>query len=173
MKTIYKLILPCLAVLLGIYTCENEGALPGLPSGMLNKSSGCNVFKSTDDAEHMADTLCCVEYSYDDENDKLLLKHINAGFNCCPEEIKGKVSIINDSVIIKESEKDGLCDCLCLFDLDYTLTGIRKKTYTICFIEPYAGDQDKLKVSIDLTKNTEGSCCVVRKKYPWGQYNEE
>ncbi|MBN2275517.1 MAG: hypothetical protein JXR41_10440 [Bacteroidales bacterium] len=172
MKTIIKLILPCFAVLLGIYTCEKEGTLTGSPSGKLNSSTGCNIFKSTAEAEHMADTLCCMEYSYNAENDKLQLKHINAGFNCCPEEIKGEVSFVNDTVIIKESERDGLCDCLCLYDLNYTLTGIRKKTYTICFIEPYAGDQEKLNVSIDLTKNSGGLTCVVRKKYPWGQFIE-
>lgn len=172
MKAILQLMLPCLAVLLGIYTCEKERALTGLPSGELVNSTDCNDFKSTAEAEHISDTLCCIEFSYDAEDEKLQLKHINAGFNCCPEKIKGEISFENDSVIIKESEKDGLCDCLCLYDLDYTLSGISKKTYTICFIEPYAGDQEKLNVCIDLTKNTEGSYCLVRKNYPWGQYIE-
>ena len=168
MKTIIKLILPSLALLLGIYTCETEKVKPGNPSGSLEEISGCNDFKSTTVNENTADTLSCIEYSYDAANERLLLKHCNAGFNCCPEKIYGKVSFNQDTIFIKESEKDGMCDCLCLYDLEFELSGISEKMYAIRLIEPYAADQEEINGSIDLTESATGCFCVVRKKYPWG-----
>ncbi len=168
MKTAFKLILPCLALLLGIYTCEMEKVTGGQSSGSLVKSSECKEFKSTLYGENPADTLSCLEYAYDVENEKLIIKHLNAGFNCCPVKILGKISFDHDTIIIKESEKDGLCDCLCLYDLEYNLSGISEKQYTVRLIEPYRSDQEEFKVVFDLAASAEGSFCLTRKRYPWG-----
>ena len=172
MKTARYFILPCLALLLFINACETEKSSVDLQSGKLSKISGCGKLKSSLIEEDTADSLSCIEYSYDAENKKLLLKHINAGFNCCPEKIYGDVGFVDDSVIIQESEKDGLCDCNCLYNLEFELTGISKKAYVVCLIEPYAGDQEEIAIRIDLTENTQGSYCVVRKGYPWGLNNQ-
>jgi len=171
MKPILQLILPCLALLLGIYTCEQEKSSTGLPYGSLDQISECKEFKSTAVWEGTADSLSCIEYSYDAENSQLLLKHVNAGFNCCPGKIYGDVRFVNDTIIIKESEKDGMCDCLCLYDLEFKLTGISEKVYAVRLNELYAGDQEKFTISIDLAVNTSGSFCIVRKEYPWGLHN--
>jgi hypothetical protein len=57
-----------------------------------------------------------------------------------------------------------------LFDLDIEVNGIESKEYFVKIIEPYSGEQDKLYFGIDLGANINGSYCVTRNSYPWGQY---
>jgi hypothetical protein len=168
MKLIRKLILPILAVLFGIYTCEKEKTSTGLQSGKLDKISDCKELKSIAIWEDTADTLSCIEYFYNAENKKLILKHVNAGFNCCPEKIYSDITFADDSIIIIESEKIPACDCNCLYDLEFEFTGISEKVYAVRLLEPYIRDEEEINVSIDLAENDTGSFCVIRKGYPWG-----
>ena len=69
--------------------------------------------------------------------DTLLLRHVNAAFNCCPGEITAEISISNDTITIVERESQPGCHCLCLYDLEYRFENIEAGTYTIIFIEPY------------------------------------
>jgi hypothetical protein len=98
----------------------------------------------------------------------LIFKHINAGFNCCPEGFYCNVSLKNDTIVIEEFENSSLCDCNCLFDLDIEVKGVETKTYQIKFIEPYCGDQAKLEFPVNLAVLKDGIFCVTRTRYPWG-----
>ena len=154
-----------------IYSCENEktGSEQLKITGNLVNNSPCkNELKSNSGVFDTPDSLSCVEYSFDDSNNKLIIKHINAGFNCCPESLYCDVSLSNDTVIIQEFEAAALCDCDCLFDLDIELNGVSPQNYHIRFIEPYVENLEKLVFDIDLSKDKEGSFCVTRKGYPWG-----
>ena len=51
----------------------------------------------------------------------LHIKHVNALFNCCPDTIKADVNMENNIVTIVESETNPICDCICDYDLEYTL----------------------------------------------------
>lgn len=143
---------------------------PPIVSGQLTSHSDCKEFKSANTAVEIDDTLTCVEYIYLPSSNQLSLKHINAGFNCCPESLYCHVAVSNDTLIIAEFEQDGLCDCLCLFDLDIEADGIAAKKYIVKFIEPYIQDQDEILFEMDLRKDTTGSYCVYRDRYPWGVY---
>jgi hypothetical protein len=108
----------------------------------------------------------CIEYEYNDE-DLLLLKHVNAGFNCCPE-ITADISIIDNKITIKEIELSGDCDCLCLFDVYYSIKDLNPGQYTITVEEPYIrNDEEILEFDVDLTSPVSGSFCVERFHYPW------
>jgi len=98
----------------------------------------------------------------------LTINHINAGFNCCPFDLSCQVSVINDTIMIRETEKEQGCNCLCLFDLDIELKDVDPKKYQVRFIEPYAEGQAPLMFEMDLSAQNEDEICVIRKMYPWG-----
>jgi hypothetical protein len=109
----------------------------------------------------------CIEYIYDGEN-VLMLKHINAGFNCCPE-IAVNISINNHTIEIEEIEISGVCKCLCLFDINYEIKELNPGNYTIRVIEPFINeDEEILEFQVDLSSKISGSFCVDRYNYPWG-----
>jgi len=138
-------------------------------SGSLTNSSECKSLKSGDLISEIADTLSCVDYTYDASYHKLFMKHINSGFNCCPGSLNCEVSVNNDTIIIREFENEPGCDCNCLFDLDIELQSVDQNKYQVRFIEPYAVGQEEIIFEMDLTLLNEGEFCVVRKGYPWGE----
>jgi hypothetical protein len=162
--------IPVIITFLLVLSCEKEKTTNIEPgnSGKLSHVSDCKSLKSATDSIEIADSLSCIEYNYNDTSKFLLLKHINAGFNCCPDSIYCDIRIVGDSVIIREFELSAGCRCNCLYDLEYEIQGISKKKYQVLLIEPYLADQDKLEVEIDLSDSNKGSICVKRKGYPWG-----
>lgn len=159
-------------VLFGLFiiSCEkNNNEKQLIITGQLISNSTCKSdLKSTNQHIETSDSLSCVEYLFDKENNKLTLTHINAGFNCCPDRLYCKVELIGDIIQIQEFEKTDACRCECLFDLDIEINGIDQKTYQIKFVEPYISDQNKIVFELDFNKNTSGSYCVTRTQYPWG-----
>ena len=174
MKTkICSLIIICLIGFL-THSCEEEEyyAKQLTLTGQLISNSTCkNDFKAAVENPIPPDTLSCIDYSFNSLSNKLIIKHINAGFNCCPEKLYCEVSLNNDTIIIQEFEKSALCFCNCLYDLDIEVTGVTTIKYQLKFVEPYCGEQEKLIFEIDLNKEKEGLFCVVRKQYPWGIYS--
>jgi hypothetical protein len=140
-------------------------------SGELKSYSDCKSFKTTNAAFDIPDTLCCVNYTFDASANKLIINHINSGFNCCPEILYCTITLKSDTIVIQEKEKEAGCNCLCLFDLDMEITGVETKKYQVKLIEPYAEDEEKLEFEMDLPNDKSGSACVVRKNYPWGAYH--
>ncbi len=108
----------------------------------------------------------CARFEFDGET--LTIAHINAGFNCCPGEILSDVVISDSTILIKEDESEGLCDCLCLFDTYYQFYGIEPGVYTITFTGPCLNEEDELlTVEADLSGPASGNRCVDRSHYPW------
>ena len=113
--------------------------------------------------------LDCITWDWDG-SDTLSFIHINAGLNCCPGTIVGLVSVDGSNITIEESEGDDalLCYCLCLYDLQYEMSGISGGEITITFIEPYLPEgAEILTVTIDLESDPTGTHCVQRDTYPW------
>lgn len=137
-------------------------------TGSVTDHSDCKQFQAANLNFTEPDTFSCVQYSYDPANFKLSMQHINAGFNCCPEEIYCEIHTSNDTIIIQEFEKEQACNCLCLFDLDIEVNNVDQNKYVLKFVEPYAEGQEELIFGIDLTSGNEGEYCVIRKGYPWG-----
>mgnify|MGYP007098393257 CR=1 FL=1 len=110
----------------------------------------------------------CIYYEYKDT--QLKINHVNAGFNCCPEGISVEINKSNESIEITELEEYGLCDCLCLFDIEYSISYVEPAEYTFIFIEPYSNELNELKFTINLAEQSKGNFCVTRESYPWGIY---
>lgn len=159
-----------LIIIMFILSCEKElNNGQHIIKGQFTNYSGCkNFLKSGSEMFNTADSFSCIHYTYKSSTKELVLQHINAGFNCCPEKLYGKFFMNGDTIIIEEFEVSALCDCNCLFDLNMELNDIAPGQYWIKFIEPYCRNQEKLTFNIDLAKDTSGSYCVTRKQYPWG-----
>lgn len=163
MKTKYFCLLLFLLPVIG---CDREGSLN--PAINLVSSSVCKEhgLKTIDGNSSGQD---CIQYAWV-TGDTLKIKHINAGFNCCPQGFQVKLKMVVDTLVITESENSNLCDCNCLFDLSYTVTGISKDNWCIRVEEPYIQqpEQKKILFRADLDKTPEGSFCIARTGYPWG-----
>ena len=89
-------------VLLLIFTgCEKSVMTPDSPSeGILVRYEGCKTHSQGSNAEALAirSDQECIEYEYD-YNFILHIKHINAGFNCCPGEIDADISISGSTAV--------------------------------------------------------------------------
>ena len=109
----------------------------------------------------------CVEYDYDGKS-ALRLRHVNAGFNCCPEEITATFLLTGGEIRIKEKEASALCDCLCLYDIGYEFLNVRPGVYRITIVGPYQPEEDPpLEFVADLGAAASGAFCVERTRYPW------
>ena len=143
------------------------GAPPYHPVGFLAGYEGCKEFQKGADIDSTPPDQDCIEYQYDGEG-VLLLKHVNAGFNCCPE-IAADVTIEDNLITIEEIEISGDCDCICLFDMDYEIRDLPPGEYIIRVTEPYVpGGEEVLEFAVDLVSSPSGSFCVYRDYYPWG-----
>jgi len=170
MKTIIYSIFAGVAILLLVISCENEkeNAKQLVLSGKILSHSDCKDLKS-DLVFFTTDSLSCAEYSFDSSTNKLFIKHINAGFNCCPDSLYCNVTVSNDTIIIQEFESKQQCNCNCLYDLDIVIYGVDSRNYQIKFIEPYSGNQEQIIFAVDFSAQKEGSYCVIRNSYPWGK----
>jgi hypothetical protein len=108
----------------------------------------------------------CVEWWHVGGN-VLHLRHVNAGFNCCPV-IDADIRVEGAAITVEEIEIEGNCDCLCLFDVEYEIHGLASGVYHVVFVEPYRPvDDPVLEFDLDLLSFPSGSHCVERSQYPW------
>ena len=165
--------IPAILLILSVSGCGDDPptgtkSSPVSPAGILVGHTDCKHLEDIATAPSFPLTSSCIEYDYDGQG-VLSLKHVNAGFNCCPGEIVAEIIIENSTIIIKERELAGLCDCLCLFDVDYSIENLEPDEYTIIVVEPYLPDgNNKLEFTVDLNANPVGAHCVKRQGYPWG-----
>lgn len=166
MKKSILLILVCFAFI----SCKSNNLTEAEPFGTLINSTGCKHSYSTvlnDSSILYKSNEDCIEYEYDGEN-RLIIKHINAGFNCC-STVYADIEVKEDTIIIKEREYGEMCYCLCLYDLDYAIVNIKQKEYKVKVLELCVNENDeKLEFYIDLNSSFSGKYCVKRDYYPWG-----
>ncbi len=175
-KRTTPVVLSVFAVLLLWAACSEEDSPTTGPSNTELTASkvtagGCKVFEKTGvDTGITASNQDCIAYSYDTTG-TLHITHINATFNCCPDSFIVEPDLEKNVITIAEKEDltGGGCDCLCLFDLEYAISGIQPGTYTIRVVEPYWSERvgPALEFSVDLTTLPTGTFCAIRTDYPW------
>ena len=139
----------------------------GTPSGYLIDMGQCKPHKSGAGTDSIGTGFDCVTYQYDG-NGTLDLTHINAALNCCPEIGEAVITIEEGMIIIDETPIDGVCDCICLFDLDYRIVNLPPGTYLLVFEENYLlPDDTALTCLLDLTTTYADTCCIDRGYGAW------
>jgi len=131
--------------------------------------TGYGTCKTFDAKDPIPPTQDCVVYSYDGQG-VLSLTHVNASFNCCPEQLLADIVIEDNVITITEYEtlENGGCDCMCLFDVDYEFVDIPPGDYTIRVVEYVSQWGDTLQSMVTLLPEvTEGQFCVEWGIYPW------
>ncbi len=144
--------------------CEDEPIEN--PQGKVTKYSECKNFTSFYKSMN-SNSESCIIYSYNGIN-KLLLTHVNAGFNCCPNSIYATVNLDGNKLIINEGENANDCRCLCLYDIEIAINNISPGNYTIVVNEPYAENGPPFEFEVNLNSAITDSMCVGRNYYPWG-----
>ena len=168
MKTIFYPFIAAVSLLLIVFGCKNDPEKEDLwvVSGKLVSNTECKM-SPTKNTALLMDSITCAEYSYNATTHTLLIKHINAGFNCVPGDLSINAHISKDTIIIEEFETNNFALCNCLFDLDMEIKGIDAKFYQIKFIEPYRGNKKELIFGVDFSSQTAGLHCIPRYGYPW------
>ncbi|MCD6347427.1 MAG: hypothetical protein J7L96_08415 [Bacteroidales bacterium] len=169
MKRITTILLFAMAGLVGlIVACSRvEPVEPdpyvSLETDMLCKSRGVLKGEAPGAGES------CVWWEYDGDS-TLILKHLNAGFNCCPEKLFTDLAIKGDTIEITERDSLQLCRCNCFYDLDITVHHVKSQKFIVHFVEPFVtGLKDPLIFQIDLENQSSGKACQDRDYYPWGK----
>jgi len=137
------------------------------PSGTMEPLTGCKT-EGTAAASESADQSC-IAWEYDGES-QLVIRHINAGLNCCPEG-QAEVTVSEGVITVDETTIDGLCDCLCLFDVSFLVVSLPPGEYTIVVDEPLWSEPGEMfEFTVDLNASPTGMVCTDRNRYPWGTY---
>ncbi len=155
-----------IALSLLIGSCAREPASDPAVGSVSSSKCKSHGVKSTSDHAANQD---CMQYNWV-SGDTLNIKHVNAGFNCCPGGVVAELKISGDTLVVTEKENSSLCDCNCLYDLNYQLSGISKGTWWIKVVEPYVQQPSSPQIlfKIELRKNESGEFCITRTGYPWG-----
>lgn len=154
-------ILSLLMLLLIIAGCDDD-PVSNL-QGSLKHVSDCLL--KNGQSPNIPATMSCISYTY---NGTLSITHNNAVFNCCPGDLSATFNLEGDTIYITEAESSGMCDCMCLYDLDFEITNLPAGIYVLHLNEPYISDQTEiLECTIDLLNSSSGSYCVPRTNYPY------
>jgi hypothetical protein len=146
--------------------CPSPQPTIPLPSGSLISVEGC--LETTDGIEDTDITTReeCLSYNYSGADQILLLSHLHAGFNCCVSPT-GEINIEGSTIKIIESfTGEDICDCECLFNLNYKLTNVVPGVYTFSVNSVYFFPEE-LTFTVDLSSENEGIYCIFRDQYPW------
>ncbi len=80
----------------------------------------------------------------------LKIKHVNAEFNCCPEEFLISSKVSNDTIFIDEKEKAYSCNCTCYYDLNYEVGKLDYGKYYVVYMNyPF------IEFDLDFNSNTD------------------
>jgi hypothetical protein len=132
---------------------------PSKPVGTLLNMGDCKGSPTAlPKVSDIAELRRCVQWQYNGVG-TLLLKHVNATFNCCPQ-IETHVTITGNTITIQEIEIEGPCDCMCTYDLDFQISSLPAGEYTINVIEPYV-TSPPLSFTANLVTTPTGEYCVT------------
>jgi hypothetical protein len=135
-------------------------------SGTLISVEGCLQLTDSREEPEITAQEECISYTYNEADQTLSISHIHAGFNCCVFPT-GDVEINGNTIDIIESfTGDDICDCECLFNLNYEVNNVvpGEYTFTVNCVYPL---QEDLTFTVDLSEENTGVYCVTRDRYPW------
>jgi len=147
------------------------------PVGVIDNYSGCKHLTDTSESTlpFSADSSCVVLYNFPADS-LLRIYHINTAYNCCVDALDANFEFAEGLITITgiEHPPGGLCDCICLYDVNYSISNYEQGITTIRFVEPYfPAGQDQLEITVDLSIEGTWTYCVPREGYPWNDDTSE
>ena len=169
MKRFFYFIPAVLVAAAVFFACDNFKSNNKEVTSIVLNQPHCKNHHSTKagDENKITNGMSVIKYSYDVKRGILTIKHINAGFNCCPGSLSISPDVSKSSIVITEKESAQGCKCLCLYDFEYAITGVSLWKYKVEIKEPYLGSQDSHIFEIDLNASTTGQHIAARTEYPW------
>ncbi len=139
----------------------------GEPEGHTVGNTGCKIIMSMPFDDQYPSNWDVIKYTY--ANKTLHLKHINTAFNCCPDSVGGHIAIEDNKIEIDEFELGPVCDCICLFDVEYQIDNLDEDRIQLNLTQLYLDDDAKThNLIISLADSTEGIHKIDRgNHYPW------
>ncbi|UCD64067.1 MAG: hypothetical protein JSW34_01150 [Candidatus Zixiibacteriota bacterium] len=130
----------------------------GPPLGALIAYSQCGGFDSARYSPDPPADSNCIIYQYDVSN-TLTIRHQNATFNCCVQELSAVITVTDNVIDIAESETaPEPCFCVCAYDLDVRVINLVAGEYTINITSPYL--TEPITVDVDLINEPAGYFCT-------------
>ncbi len=169
LKLLFGLLLGVVLLVSIVGGCKKSSGVQAVPSGVFVGAEGCKFQGGGPMARVMGeDKRDCLEYQYDGQG-ILKMTHVNGGFNCCPGQVTGEITISGRVITVIEMEEQAECRCLCLYDLDYEIIDLSPGRYTVRIEGLYLEEGDgALEFLINLPSSTSsGALCLERNYYPW------
>jgi len=146
--------------------CESENANPSNNQNNQNNQQPTLVSYDHSECKGAAKTMDsaalqgfeCVAWSYDGAG-ALALHHVNARFNCCPDDtlgLTGEVAFEGNTITLTESDNGGNCRCECPYDLSYELRNVAPGAYQVV-VAPF-----EAPLALELAGAGEGAFCIDR-----------
>lgn len=147
------------------------------PVGVIDDYSGCKDLAGTYDylQPFSTDSSCVVLNNFPADN-LLRIYHINTAYNCCVDALDADFEFGESLITITgiEHPPGGFCDCICLYDINYSISNYDQGITTIRFVEPYRpAGQQQLEITVDLSLEGTWTFCVPREGYPWNEDTSE
>jgi len=122
--------------------------------------NGCKEQKSNSDTIEEYIDFCIIDSNY------LAVRHVNAIFNCCPEEIIIEAKIKNSEIFYNSFHKVNGCHCECYYDTYCKIGPLSFDKYT--FIMSTYDIDDPIEFTIEFNQTTQGKYIIEREhvNYP-------
>lgn len=129
--------------------------------GTMLPLTGCKTQKAVEGES-------CIIWEYDGQG-LLSIQHVNACLNCCPEN-SATVTVSGGEITLDETTVNGLCDCICLFDIDFVVENLQPGEYTIA-VDEHIGQiwPESFEFTVDLNATPTGMVCLERNLDPYGE----
>ncbi|UCG60422.1 MAG: hypothetical protein JSV52_08785 [Candidatus Zixiibacteriota bacterium] len=158
-------VVPLVAVVLLalVIACEDDSTRPIIPSqqitGRVIDFSECGGFVTDDPIVNATYGPSCILYSYNDTTNTLSIRHENAIFNCCIDEITAEFTVIDNVIVISEDDVESdPCDCVCPYDVDIEISNLPAGYYLVIFTGPYL--RDPIQFTLNLIEEPSGHLCA-------------
>jgi len=153
-----SILLPVLTVFISFTGCENNDVTNSKTLEVKDLTyEGCKEQKNISDSIEEY-----IEY-YTIDSNYLAIKHVNAIFNCCPEEINIKAKIENSKIFYNSFHKVDGCRCYCLYDTYCKIGPLSFSEYTFK-VNTY-GIDEPIELTLDFSQATQGKYTIERDEY--------
>jgi hypothetical protein len=142
----FKILLLVIAIALIFASCENQKT----------EAFGIKKFAYSDCKKlfEQPETI----YLKTINSNELTITQSNAVFSCCPDgKLKIESSLFEDTIILNEFYTDETCNCLCPYDLEYTLAGL---DYGVYIFKIQHKDLQYYTFNLNFNSNTDTSLTI-------------